>query len=114
MSARPNADSFGTFLETIQKLDPTTRSRSAEPATPESPGGAEQAPGAAPSQPMELLALLAQESPLAVTELLSRSGLAFDTFADALKAMRDANLIAVSGPPEAQRAELTSSGKQVA
>lgn len=75
---KPNPNSVGTFLETIQG-----------PVQKQRPDAASQA----------LLTQLAAHGPQKIVDLQASSGVAFGEFAAALRSMQETGLVKVSGEP---------------
>ena len=96
MDVKSKADSFGTFLESLQRSE-----------------SAQQAPVPASSAP-RILATLADSDPRPMSDLLPLCGLPFTEFADVVKTMQQAELVAVPGAPGQEQIEITPQGRQVA
>lgn len=93
---RSRADSFSAFLEAKE------RSKSSTAAA----GGTSLAV-------LHALAA-ADQKQMAVTDLMTASGMAVTDFADALKSLQSSGYLTLSGPPAAQVAKLTALGEDVA
>ena len=89
-----NLDNFGTFLETLKRRE-TSR---------------QESKGAS----FDLLTILADSGPAPVPDLMKESGMGIIDFAEALKAICEAGLITLAGPPGNEMVELTPNGEQVA
>lgn len=90
---KPSVNSFGTFLETVQK-----RRASAL-------GG-----GAAATRLIRMVA----EGDDTVPALMARSGMDVQAFMSAFSDLTGMGLIELGGPPGQERATLTAAGKEVA
>lgn len=88
-----SGDSFGTYLETIQRLE---------------------APEGAAAEPMRLLQLLAEEGPVTPDHLRATLGMGFSEFAEALDILSVAELVAVVGVPGQEKVKLTPAGARIA
>lgn len=96
MKAKSSIDSFGTFLETMQRLEPS--------------GGAVRR-----QAPVDLLSHLADSGPEPVTNLMASCGLGVVEFATTLKTLQDAGLVAVAAVAGGQEiVQLTPIGVQLA
>ena len=93
MASKSKVDSFGTFLETMQRRE-----------------SSRQASG---GSPIALLTILAESGPQPVPELLARSEMGFTDFSQALNTMREAGLLTLVGQPGQEVVELTETGQQV-
>lgn len=93
--AQSKADSFSAYLEAKQRSNP-----SASPSL-----------GTA----LSLLNILtaAPQKTMAVTGLMTASGMAFTDFAEAFKSLRESGYLTVSGGPSAEVATLTALGEEV-
>jgi hypothetical protein len=94
MATNSAANSFGTFLETLQSSEASKDAASGEELT--------------------LLTLLLNSDSQAVPDLLKESGMAFGDFAEALNATHGAGFTALVGPPGQERVKLTELGEQIA
>ena len=94
---KPSADSFGTFLQTMQRLE-------------DSPRQGASIRGA----PVNLLGYLANSGVEPVMTFMKASGLGVVEFASALSTLQDAGLVIVKGAADAQTVELTPMGAKLA
>ncbi len=96
MAQKTKAGSFSAFLEARQRRE---RSR--------------QVPSKVSA--ISLLGILAETeaNELPVAELMSKSGMGFVEYAEALKSLEAAGLIAMSGAAGAEEVRLTSKGEEV-
>ena len=94
METKPKTNSFGTFLETIHYGSTDRRGPVKDSLT--------------------LWSAIVAARPVPVSELMRDSGMDFTTFAEALEALREAELIVLAGQPGQEMVELTSRGEQVA
>lgn len=93
--ALSSADSFGTFLESVNRS-----------GTPQEPSGSEVA--------FRLLAILLKTGPCPMPELMTRSGAALDEFLRAINFIRETGLIVLSGGPGQKGVSLTQEGEELA
>lgn len=112
--AKPKSkgDTFGTFLRTIQEIE--NHEDAARQNTNPTPQSAQPAPGSLERSRKVLLYLAEHDGPQPVTDLLPVSGLTFSDFYSAITTLREVGLIAMSGDPGHEHAELTTAGKYVA
>ncbi len=101
MEARTKHDSFGTFLKTIE-------SHGIGEANDQ------QEHEAFPVDSLRILVSLAKSGSEPVTQLLADSEVEFVKFADALKEMRGASLIDLTGEPGNETVQITPTGEQLA
>lgn len=94
METKPTTNSFGTFLETVHY------------------GSTDQR--APVKDSLELWSAIVASRPIPVSELMRDSKIDFMTFAEALEALREADLITLTGQPGQETVELTPHGEQVA
>jgi predicted transcriptional regulator len=94
METKPKTNSFGTFLETIHYGSTSRR------------GPVKDS--------LKLWSAIVASRPVTVSDLMRDSEMDFTTFAEALEALREAELIVLTGRPGQETVELTSYGEQVA
>jgi hypothetical protein len=87
-------DSFGTFLEGLKRREESRAT----------PGGA----------PLKILTILLEQGPQPVPDLMTKSTAEFGEFAAALKSVREAGLVSMTGPAGREEVKLTSDGEQIA
>ncbi|HEY7059919.1 MAG TPA: helix-turn-helix domain-containing protein [Chloroflexota bacterium] len=93
MSVKPNADSFGTFLDTLQRSSP-----------PPTPSGAS----------LRVLRTLAGVGPRTVPDLAAASGIGFTDLAATLTTLQEAGLVTMQGQPGHEQVEITAHGSEIA
>ena len=97
MDGKSYTDSFGTFLESVQR-------NSQQP---------QQSPPATAGAPLKLLGTLAEHGAQPLQELMAQSGLSFTEFADSMKTMQDTGLLEISGTPGQEQVDITPRGRQL-
>jgi predicted transcriptional regulator len=95
MPARPSAASFSAFLE-----DSRRQAQSSTPST---------------NNPFKLLKAIdaAEGGTISVVTLMAVAGLQFNEFAENMKSLQEAGLVAVAGEPGAESVSLTGKGSAV-
>jgi predicted transcriptional regulator len=89
-----NADSFGTFLQSMHSLEQETSAAR--------PGQTKM--------PLDLVQSLASTGPQTVPDLMAASGMDVRDFLDALKTLESAGLVQVVGAAGQQTIQLTPAG----
>lgn len=93
MNSKPNSDSFGTFLDALQRSSP-----------PPTPSGAS----------LRVLRTLAGAGPRTVPELAAASGIGFTDLAATLTTLQEAGLVTMQGQPGREQVEITPHGSEIA
>ncbi len=94
MTTKSAANSFGTFLETLQE------------------GGGDER--AASGDQLKLLTILLNSDARTVPELLKESGMGFEDFSEAFATTHRAGFITLVGMPGSEVVELTELGEEIA
>lgn len=85
--------SFAPFLEELERLRATRQETKTDP--------------------LKLLALLKEAGPVSMVDLMAKSGLPFNEFADTITTMEQSGLVSVTGLPGKETIQLTQSGTQL-
>jgi hypothetical protein len=89
----PSADSFGTFLESMQRQASTGNETNAEP--------------------LAILRVLKDKRVLKAPDLLAESRVNVFSFAESLRVMREAGLVSMGGPTGEETVQITPAGESV-